>query len=206
MQVRISGDQYEQIQQELLGVESQKLQIEQELLDLVEQRKQQKAENKSLLDNIGFQAQLLKQDKTKARQLQLDLDAALAQNEVHESNIAAMQQQLEFLQNALNENQSKNEELERHNNFLMNRDISIQTTVQKLKAKYKQKIIEKEQEIDQMQMNYSELKQKLNLIQSNSEDNALTQFNSKDHLQEENLIVQSFGNQQILDEAVSPMN
>ena len=45
---RITSEEYEHIQQELLEVENQKLHIEQEMLELVEQRKIINGQNESL--------------------------------------------------------------------------------------------------------------------------------------------------------------
>ena len=61
--------------------------------------------------------------------------------------IRALQEQNEYLQNVISKKDEKLIELEENNHFLQNRELSIQHTIEKLKSKYKQKLLEKEGEI-----------------------------------------------------------
>lgn len=125
LQVRVTSEQNDQLQQELIQVETEKLQIEQEMLELVEQRKQMKQENLLLKENISYQSQL-------NINLQQRLDEAHGYDQSD-----ALIDQVQFLQQALGDEKERGAELEKHNTYLVNRDLEIQTSVQRLKSKYK---------------------------------------------------------------------
>lgn len=70
LKLQMANEQNEQLHQELIQLEGEKLQIEQEMLELVEQRKQTKQENAALQESVAHQAQLsanLKQQLDEAR-------------------------------------------------------------------------------------------------------------------------------------------
>ena len=66
------------------------------------------------------------------------------------------------MQQTAEERVEKSKEIEQQNTYLLNRDLEIQATVQKLKSKYKQKLIEKQQEVDQVKVQFAELQQLFN--------------------------------------------
>ena len=89
-----------------------------------------------------------------AEQYEDQIEGMHRQIELQEESINAMEGEKAVLQSALDDKDLFTQELEKKSEFLQEKDLSIQQTIQKLKSKYKQKIVDKESEVGRIKVDY----------------------------------------------------
>lgn len=159
LQAKLANEQNDELQQELLQLEADKLQIEQEMLEMVEQRKHIRQENDLLKENVTYQMEL-----NSSLKQQLDEANERLQEEGRcEGKLAAYEDQVEFLQQALAERKRAEEGLEKQNELLLSRDLEIHNTITRIKQRYRQKLLKKQQELEEIKLHFAEFQQQFNL-------------------------------------------
>lgn len=95
------------------------------------------------------------------------------------------------MQQALTERKRAEEGLEKQNELLLNRDLEIQSTISRIKQKYKQKLLKKQQELEEIKLHFAEFQQQFNLkMEEMNQQQALQQ----DHGQRWSFQAYSCGN------------
>ena len=92
--------------------------------------------------------------KGQAEQYEEQIEGMQRQIELQEESINAMEGEKAILQSALDDKELFTQELEKKTEFLQGKDHSIQQTIEKLKSKYKQKIVDKESEVGRIKVDY----------------------------------------------------